>query len=355
MMANTNYSLASVFSGAGGLDYGFHKAGFEHILANDKNIDACETFKKNISDIELGPLSSIQKKLEALDGLDLFIGGPPCQGFSVGGKMDPDDSRSKLSFEFMNILNVIRPKVFVFENVKALARNKRWSNVFQELKNRAHNSGYELFCEVLKVREFGVAQLRERLFIVGFNKERIANAYDARLAFEESLYNFKNKAEPANKILSKLGQAGTNKNPITCSAKIIFAKKPVLRNSPFSGMLFNGSGRPVNPSYFFPTLAASMGGNRTPIIDEANLFMAEGCFVSKYFNRLKSGGTPYVGEAPSRLRRMTVNECKLAQTFPEDFILTGTSISQYTQIGNSVPPKMSEALALSIKHVLDSL
>lgn len=354
-MPNNKYTLASVFSGAGGLDYGFHKAGFKHVLANDKNIDACETFSNNIGHIEFGPLQSIQKKVEAINGLDLFIGGPPCQGFSVGGKMDPDDTRSKLSFEFMKILDIIRPKVFVFENVKALAKNRRWVDVFQELKNRANYSGYELFCEVLKVREFGVAQLRERLFIVGFNKERISNAFDARLAFEEKLYSLKNKAEPANKILFKLGQAGTAKNPITCSAKVIFAKRPVLRNSPFSGMLFNGSGRPVNPLYFFPTLAASMGGNRTPIIDDANLFMKEECFVTEYFNHLKSGRTPYNGEAPSRLRRMTVNECKLAQTFPEDYKFTGTSISQYTQIGNSVPPKISEALALSIRYALDSL
>eukprot|EP01093_Parvamoeba_rugata_P002092 TRINITY_DN12625_c0_g1_i2.p1 TRINITY_DN12625_c0_g1~~TRINITY_DN12625_c0_g1_i2.p1 ORF type:complete len:278 (-),score=23.82 TRINITY_DN12625_c0_g1_i2:79-912(-) len=276
-MIKNEMTVASVFSGAGGLDLGFHQENYKLIFANDIDEDACTTFRDNIGNIVQGTFEAIKATLTNLRGVDVFVGGPPCQGFSVAGKMDPNDERSKLSFEFMNTLDKIQPKIFVFENVKSLATNKRWSDVFGQLLRSAEQAGYELDYRIVKARDYGVPQLRERLFIVGFNKSYFKNASIVRENYSNNLNSQQISAPSPRAILSKIGKAGTTENPVTSVAKITYAKTPVMRRSPFSGMLFNGTGRPVNPDYFFPTLSATMGGNRTPIIDESLIYEKQSC------------------------------------------------------------------------------
>ena len=101
----------SLFSGAGGMDLGFRRAGVDVVWANDFNASACETYKANFgSEIHCGSLMDFDYK--TLPDCDLVFGGPPCQGFSVAGKMDPDDPRSKLVFEFQKVVGAKRPRFF---------------------------------------------------------------------------------------------------------------------------------------------------------------------------------------------------------------------------------------------------
>jgi DNA (cytosine-5)-methyltransferase 1 len=119
-------------------------------------------------------------------------------------------------------------------------------------------------------------------------------------------------------------------------------------------MLFNGKGRPLRADGLSSTLPASMGGNKTPIVDEENIYGEKLSWVEEHRQHLIEGGKPYEGIAPSRLRRLTIDECLAIQTFPKDYKLWGRQSSLYRQIGNAVPSKLAEAVALTVMEALNS-
>ena len=112
----------SLFSGAGGMDVGFEQAGIQVVIANELVKEAADTYRINHPGGEMinDDINNIIDRLASFKEIDLIFGGPPCQGFSVAGKMDPNDERSKLIFTFLDVVEKIRPKAFVMENVKAL-------------------------------------------------------------------------------------------------------------------------------------------------------------------------------------------------------------------------------------------
>lgn len=165
------------------------------------------------------------------------------------------------------------------------------------------------------------------------------------------------KPPTSRSALQSLPNAGTSGNEHLCSAKITLAKNPVLRKSPFAGMLFNGQGRAINLDAPAPTLPASMGGNRTPIIDEQNLANESvEPWVVGYHRRLRDDQKSPLRELPSeaKLRRLTVEEAAALQTFPSDMPWTGTQSVMFRQIGNAVPPQLAFAVATELKRVLDT-
>src|SRR5690242_11119245 len=134
MDKNGGATAISLFTGAGGMDVGFKAAGFSVVWANDIHGTACETYRRNHKcEIVCGPLESNLPALKALRGVDLLFGGPPCQGFSVAGKMNPQDARSQLIWKFFDAVEMVRPRAFVCENVKALAALSRWRPVRQQI------------------------------------------------------------------------------------------------------------------------------------------------------------------------------------------------------------------------------
>lgn len=339
----------SLFTGAGGLDIGFQRAGFEVVFANDIDKDACKTFEKNSgSVIFCDDLSNLYDEIKSLKNIDIVFGGPPCQGFSVAGKMDLNDERSKLVNNFMDVVEMTKPQAFVMENVKSLATLKKFEEVKHGLIRRAHSLGFSFaHFYVLNATDFDVPQKRERMFFVGLkNHSKLTE-----LSFEERLNSLKKKPKFAGDIIRKLGRAGTGNNTRVCKAKITLAARPVLRKSPYSGMLFNGAGRPINPEDYSNTLPASMGGNRTPIIDEKHYFEGGKSWIEEYHDYLLNGGKAEFGDAPRQLRRLTVDEAIQIQTFPTDYEFVGTQSSVYKQIGNSVPPNLAQAVASVVKDV----
>lgn len=349
----------SLFSGAGGMDVGFARAGFKTVLACELDSDACETFNLNLHLVgheknRIEPTSIIDLDLAAIPrrSTDVVFGGPPCQGFSVAGKMDPEDERSQLIFSFFDVIDRVAPKGFVCENVKALAISKRWESVRYKILQRAREN-YRVALVVLKATDFGVPQNRERMFLVGIRKD-IFQGSDRTLEAEltRELISHHRLAPTIADVIRKIGRAGTEDNPQTCTAKISYAKTPILRRSPYAGMLFNGAGRPLPVTGFATTLPASMGGNKTPIVDEDEIFNDEESFVKTYHTSLLRGDKPRTGEVPSRLRRLTIPECMAIQTFPTDYKFYGRKSSVYRQIGNAVPCDLGEAVAKSFNSVL---
>lgn len=323
--------VASVFCGAGGLDLGFIQAGFRIVFAMDSDSDSCETYCANIGTAVVGDVTMIRK----LPPHDVLIGGPPCQGFSVAGHMDPDDPRSGMVWEFARLLEMSQPPVFVMENVKALAALPRWADVRAALIHRFEELGYHVTVHILSAKDFGVPQTRERAFFVGSKHGELAAPKPS------------GSPPQARSVLLSFPPPGTLPNSAPCRARVVPARKAVLRKSPFAGMLFNGQGRPINLDSVPGTLPASMGGNRTPIVDEMALRHGSEQWVVKYHSELMSGQTP-VERAPEFLRRLTVAEAAAFQGFPRNFTFVGSQSSAYRQIGNAVPPPLARAVAESV-------
>ena len=350
-MISNGLSAVSLFSGAGGMDVGFENAGVKIVFANELMKEAAQTYKLNHSPEVMvnDDINNILDRLSDYEGVDLVFGGPPCQGFSVAGKMDPDDHRSKLIFTFLDVVERVKPKAFVMENVKALGVMEKWNQVRTRYITKASNLGYICAPFVLNAKDYGVSQKRERVFFIGVKNDVF---FESRM--HDLIEDNKSKAPVVRDVLKPLGRAGTKNNPDTCTAKITFATHPILRKSPYAGMYFNGQGRPINVDDYANTLPASMGGNKTPFVDEEYLYgNAEDDWVVKYHKGLLDGTIiPEFKEAPKRLRRITIREAAKMQTFPDDYIFFGNKGKIYTQIGNAVPCKMAEAVAKAVVQYL---
>ncbi|MEY3785990.1 MAG: (cytosine-5-)-methyltransferase [Pseudomonadota bacterium] len=338
----------SLFSGAGGMDVGFKAAGFEIVAANELDKHACDTFRANHPETILleGDINNCGAELLAFAGIDVVFGGPPCQGFSVAGKMNPDDPRSKLIFSFCSVVELLQPKAFVMENVKSLGSLSKFEGVRIALISRFQKAGYSVTIHILNAKDFGVPQSRERVFFIG-----VKNGF--KPVSSSNFQKYRKKAPTLRDVLIPLGKPGATGNERICNAKVTLASKPILRKSPYAGMLFNGQGRPLNPDGWASTLPASMGGNRTPIIDNNHLYHGADAWVEDYHQHLMIGGKPQgMHDAPSYLRRLTIDESALLQTFPSNYIFCGPSSRVFSQIGNAVPCGLASVVAMSVKDSL---
>jgi len=165
-----------LFCGAGGLSYGFMQAGFEIRAGVDVDASALLTFQRNHPDaaaIRADVTGLSGENLKALGGgQEIFgmLGGPPCQGFSLCGKNDPDDIRNRLPYEYARLLKEVRPSFFLMENVKGLLSKKQRVH-FDAVRELFSDAGYKLDWKLLNAWDYGVAQKRERVFIIGFRHD----------------------------------------------------------------------------------------------------------------------------------------------------------------------------------------
>jgi len=348
-------TYVSLYAGAGGMDLGFALAGFRPVWVSELDPYAASTNESTFQrlqasrqhvgqdwELHVGDILGLaDDDLPKPGSADLVIGGPPCQGFSVAGKMNPHDHRSQHVFHFMDIVDRVQPRAFVMENVKALFENRRWSLIRERLADRAVELGYEAAFYLCNASHFGAPQARERMLFIGV-RDGSPQAPGATTA----------EAPPTLRAaLSQLPRIGEPGNDSICRAKVTPAKAPVLRRSPFAGMLLNGAGRPMDLDAPAPTLPASMGGNKTPIIDQEQLDHGADPWIVEYHDRLWSGGKP-LKRIPDRLRRITVQEAAAIQTFPLGMEWRGPQSARYRQIGNAVPPRLALAAAEAVKASL---
>jgi DNA (cytosine-5)-methyltransferase 1 len=348
----------SLFSGGGGLDLGVERAGFRTLACIEKDPNCCETLANNqpkffadatvingsVDDVDLTAL--MQSKGLGEGDLDLLFGGPPCQTFSQIGKQGGiNDARGRLLFSMVDYARVLRPKAILIENVKALLSAKDLSEerggVVRQLEANLHQLGYKCVHKVINSADFGVAQKRQRLFIVGLLGE-------AEFQFPTSL------VEPAEYR--------------TVSAAIAGLPAPAEK----------GSASTV-PNHIDVTPA----GDRKRIS-----YVPEGMFLAKVadappdikgrlspkdttkFLRLgrdKLSNTLRCGEIffhPTEDRYLTPREYMRLHGFPDDYHLSGPirgrsgsvrNLDQHRQIANSVPPPVAEAIARAIVLQMESV
>ena len=322
-----------LFSGAGGLSLGLKKSNFHPVLAVEIDKYAVETYRKNFKGTEIYDQDIRSKSFKKYRGVvDLVAGGPPCQPFSVAGSQQSYKDPRDMIPEFIRAVREIKPKAFLLENVAGLT-SLRHRQYLEMALAELRDLGYFIPTpRVLNAAEHGVPQFRRRLIIIGtkqdgFTYPEPSHGDAARRASISSWDAIKNAPED---------------EPNT--AIITYAKNPVLRVSPFAGMLVNGGGRPIDLQKPSPTIPASAGGNRTHIVDANGVLL-------KYHSHLRNGGKAKSGLVEG-VRRLTVRESACIQTFPAGFVFMGPRSAQYRQVGNAVPPKLAQSIGSKLHELL---
>lgn len=334
-----------LFAGAGGLSIGLDAAGFDPVGAVEIMEDAARTYESH-HDVEVDRrrLEEIpERELRAMRGkIPVVVGGPPCQPWSTGGLRRGDqDDRDGFTGLF-RALDLIKPEAFIIENVAGLERGKTRPYFLGLLRVLEDVLGYEVKARTLNAADYGVPQQRQRMFIVGLR--------EGRFQFPDPTHGA-DRPKPwktAGEVLTDEPAGDPNPSIVT------YAKNPHLRPSPYDGLLFNGGGRPINLNAPARTILASAGGNKTPFIDtlgvvpeyHAMLWDAErGKPRESYREAVRVGLVPGA-------RRITVAESAALQTFPIGMEFVGRRSSQYTQVGNAVPPQLATAVGRAVRAVL---
>ena len=300
-----NMKVVSLFSGAGGLDLGFIRAGHRIIWANDLYSDAVETYRANIGDhVVCRDISEVRS--EDIPECDIVIGGFPCQGFSVANtKRHESDARNKLYLQLLRVVSDKRPKFFLAENVKGIL-HFAGGKVYERILSDMRSLGYRVKSRLFNAADYGVPQKRERVVFVG-----VRNDIDFDYEFPAPTHD-KNCANGLSRWVG-VGEAFAN---------IPDPDRPnKLPNHVYSKYKLNFNGyighRRLDPAKPAPTVTA----------------------------RGDDKGGVVILPHPGNMRRMTGRELATVQSFPLDFEFKGPLSSVYRQIGNAVPPLFAEALA----------
>jgi DNA (cytosine-5)-methyltransferase 1 len=326
------YKVVSLFSGCGGLDLGFRRAGFEIIWANEFDNDIWDTYKKNhpatnldIRDIRDVPISDIPN----CDGI---IGGPPCQSWSEGGKMlGLADERGQRFYDYINILKAKKPLFFLVENVSGMLMDKH-KLAFEQFKKLFEEAGYVLSFKVLNAAYFCVPQDRKRIFFVGFRKD-IEKKFIFPLPYNKQKICLKRAigdiVEQPNFYLNDEVVDNNQRSNHDCYTGK-FDIKYMSRNRVRSW---------DEVSFTIQALAKN-----APIHPQAPKMIYE-----NQNKRIFVPGKEYL------YRRLSVRECARIQTFPDHFGFIYENIKAgYKMVGNAVPVRLAYAIALEIYKQISS-
>lgn len=280
--------LATVFSGIGAIEHALERLNIDYTIVFASDIDKyCKkSYFANYKINEEQWHDDVTKidGTKYLNNVDLFVGGSPCQSFSIAGKRKGfEDDRGNLFFEFIRLINEIKPKVFIFENVKGLLKKEIFEIVEEEIKN----TGYTYYKQVLNAKDYGIPQNRQRLFIVGF--------------LEETDFKFPEKI------------------PLTLSAKDFLEKE-------------------VEDKYFLSEKMkkhVSYDRNQNPCLEKNTNKDIAHTILATCSKMHKSDVDNYVSEAPL-VRRLTPRECLNLMGFLSDFKIVVSDNQMYKQAGNSI-------------------
>lgn len=328
--------IISLFSGCGGLDLGFERAGFDVVLANEFDAKIWETFKVNHPNTKLieGDIQNIKEEDLPKD-IDGIIGGPPCQSWSEAGSMRGiEDLRGQLFYEYIRILKIVKPKFFLAENVSGMLAN-RHSKAVQNIKKMFKECGYSLSVTLVNAKDYGVAEERKRVFYIGFR-----NDLDIEFEFPEGSTKDDSKKITLKDIIWDL------KDTALPSLEKNYANPKAINNNEY----FVGDFSPM-----------FMSRNRVKSWDEqAFTVQASGrqCQIHPQAPKMvKVGANKCEFEKGKEhlYRRMTVREVARVQGFPDDFKFIYKNVDMgYKMIGNAVPVNLAYEIAVAIKNHLTS-
>lgn len=330
------YNSIELFAGAGGLALGLEMAGFNHIGLIEFDKSAANTLKINrpnwnvlCEDIEIVASRDLEKEfgIKKLE-LDLLSGGAPCQSFSYAGKrLGLEDTRGTMFYHYATFLKKLQPKMFLFENVKGLLTHDK-KRTFKTIYDIFEEQGYTVQYSVLNAVDYGVAQKRERLIMIGIRNDLVGN-----IKFE-----FPKKYEKKLVLRDVLKDV-----PESECAKYSKEKEAIFSLVPPGGYwkdIDSDIAKKYMKSCWF------MEGGRTGILRRLSLDEPSLTVLT----------TPQMKQTerchPTEVRPFSVRESARIQSFPDEWEFSGTMSSKYKQIGNAVPCNLAKEIGFSIKKTL---
>jgi len=356
-----SYTVLDLFSGAGGLSRGFMDAGFNVVLGIDFDDAALKTFKANHGYAEAMKLdlfnheniNKIEDFLNLKDiKLDVLVGGPPCQGFSLAGKREEFDERNVLYSAMVKTAELLKPKVVVLENVPGLLTLYK-GKAKQQILSDFGKLGYKMDVKVLYAPQYGVPQIRKRAFFVGIlTNEEYNFEFPIPYLEEDKFVNCEQAISDLPSLVDCYDFDLAKTRDYVCAPSSDYQ---IMMRS-FSEVVYNHT----------PTRHAEKTIELISLVPEGKNYKALPLELQvgiKYNESL----TRYHSKKPSRTidtghrthfhykwnRIPTVRENARFQSFPDDFIFFGNKQEQYKQVGNAVPPLLGKAIAKQVKEVLD--
>lgn len=373
----SSLKMIDLFCGAGGLSLGFTQEGFITSLANDIQDCCVDTYAHNHPEtprdhIVLGDIKDVVKNLDELlagRSVDIVVGGPPCQGFSMANRQRLiDDPRNYLYKSYVEVVKKVRPKFFVMENVKGML------SVAEQVKEDFRNIGYSVECHVLNAKDFGVPQNRERLIYIG-NCIGIDNEQIFREIFElsesipehnlgDALFALRELEASRTKNSTEIGSVESGykieKNHITDINEYI----SYINQGRTVTVVANHKARYNNDRdiEIFGRMEQGDRSDDPKIADIMPYARRNDIFKDKYF-KLENGKVCKTITAhmkfdcnmyihPTQARGLTPREAARVQSYPDDYFFRGAYTKTYMQIGNSVPPLLGRAIAQVIKKYM---
>lgn len=332
-------NILSLFSGCGGLDLGFEKAGFNICVANEFDSAIFDTYKINHPNTYLieGDVKNINKNNISpfiTDGeIDGIIGGPPCQSWSEAGTLRGiNDSRGQLFFEYIRIIKEFKPKFFLAENVKGMLSN-RHKEAVNNILSLFDDIGYNVSLTLVNAKDYGVAQERQRIFYIGFRKDLNINFNfpigstindEDKITLKDIIWDLKDSAIPADIKNHHNINAINNNEYFVGSFSPMFMSRNRIKSWNEQAFTIQASGRQCQLHPSSPKMIKISKDKYTFIEGKENLY-----------------------------RRLTVRECARIQGFPDTFKFIYTYINDaYKMIGNAVPVNLSYEIAIAIKNYL---
>lgn len=369
--------MVDLFCGAGGLSLGFTQEGFVTSLANDIQDCCVDTYAHNHPEtprdhIVLGDIKDVVANLEKLlDGrkVDIVVGGPPCQGFSMANRQRLiDDPRNYLYKNYVEVVNIVRPKFFVMENVKGML------SVAEQVKEDFRNIGYSVECHVLNAKDFGVPQNRERLIYIGncigIDNEKIFTDIFAlskgipEYNLGDALYALRSLKASRMKNATEIGSVESGfkieKNNNADTNEYI----SYINQGRVISVISNHKARYNNDRdiEIFGRMEQGDRSDDPKIADIMPYARRNDIFKDKYFKlendkvcktitaHMKFDCNMYIH--PTQARGLTPREAARVQSYPDDYFFRGAYTKTYMQIGNSVPPLLGRAIAQVIKRYM---
>lgn len=327
--------VISLFSGCGGLDLGFEKAGFDIPVANEYDKTIWETFKINHPKTYLVE-EDIRKVNESAfpDDIDGIIGGPPCQSWSEAGSLKGiEDERGKLFFDYIRILRKVQPKFFLAENVSGMLAN-RHNEAVQNIIKLFEESGYDVTLTLVNAKDYGVAEERKRVFYIGFRKDLSIDFHfpvgstvddNKKLTLKDIIWDLKDTAVPAAEKNHHNPAAINNNEYFTGAFSPIFMSRNRVKSWNEQAFTVQASGRQCQLHPQAPKMIKFAKNDCRFVEGKEHLY-----------------------------RRMTVREVARVQGFPDDFKFFYDSVNDgYKMIGNAVPVNLAYEIAVAIKKELE--
>lgn len=328
-------NVISLFSGCGGLDLGFEKAGFNIPVANEFDKTIWDTFEANHPKTKLikGDIRNI-KESDFPDEVDGIIGGPPCQSWSEAGALRGiEDDRGKLFFDYIRILKDKQPKFFLAENVSGMLAN-RHSEAVQNIISMFEECGYDVTITLVNAKDYGVAQERKRVFYIGFRKdlhidfkfpEGSTKDDDKKITLRDIIWDLQDTAVPAGEKNHRNPDAINNNEYFTGAYSTIFMSRNRVKSWDEQGYTVQASGRQCQLHPQAPKMV-KVGKNDCRFVEgKEDLY-----------------------------RRMTVREVARVQGFPDDFkFIYDVVDTGYKMIGNAVPVNLAYEIATAIRETLE--